>query len=151
MSEQQPTAAAAVTPRHALLLLPVLLLLPAALSGGLDPVRLGFLLFVILTGAASLWLPRRARPAKRERRRGPPGERPSRDAVLDDLKKAAAASPHGAKIRIPDASDLKAQGGTRQRVRSKRDHADERRIEEVPAPSPSPTAPGERWSLAREH
>ncbi|KAL1526578.1 hypothetical protein AB1Y20_015285 [Prymnesium parvum] len=83
----------------ALLLAAALLLLPAAVSAGLDPIRLIFVAFILGTGALSLRRPRPAAPAPRQ-------VRPSRAAVIEDLRHAAAASAQATKLSFdgPPAS-----------------------------------------------
>ena len=146
--KDEPTAArAATTERRSTYLLAVpatLLLLPAAVSAGLDPVRIMFLLLMLGTGAASLWHGHASREP-RERRHASQSERPSRDAVLNDLRKAAAATPHASKIRVPDPVEWKQD----RQLRRKAPEASSRnacRIEELP-----PKICGERWALAREY
>ena len=131
----QPSTPSESRSSYLLLVPAALLLLPAALSAGLDPARILFLLLMLGTGAMSLL--RGQTPRTQGKRGDPPSVRPSRDAVLDDLRKAAAATPQGAKISIPD--------GKQRRKHVTKPSANER-IEEV-----STKRSGERWPLAREH
>ena len=106
VSAKEPHASRA---RYMLLVPAMLLLLPATLSANVDPIRLVFLLFTVSTGAVSLWMTSREdrKQPHKQGRRAPPADRPSRDAVLDDLRRKASSTPHGAKIQLQDSTEFK--------------------------------------------
>lgn len=96
--------------RRHLAVLSACFLLPAALSAGLDTVRLIFLAFLFTTGGASLWFASEGTSKSGRRPQPDLRQHVTRETVIKSLRDAAATHPLGAKLILPSTSSIKSLG-----------------------------------------